>query len=100
MGRNKILTVRSVETARAGRHNDGDGLNLIVDPSGAKRWLVYLFVKGQNRRREMGLGSYPEVMLPAAREAAARNRAAASRGEEPAAGGDWCSFSGDHRSAS
>ncbi|MFL5156226.1 MAG: Arm DNA-binding domain-containing protein, partial [Microvirga sp.] len=36
----KRLTARAVATlTEPGRHADGDGLYLIVDPSGAKRWM-------------------------------------------------------------
>ncbi len=38
-----------------GRHADGNGLYLVVDPSGAKRWLLRTMIQG--RRRDIGLGS-------------------------------------------
>jgi hypothetical protein len=56
------LTARKVETAKPGKYGDGDGLQLAVSPSGAKkRALRFLW---QGRPREMGLGSYPELGSP------------------------------------
>src|SRR5690625_2486390 len=44
------------------------GLYIQVRQSGAKSWLLRTVVNG--RRRELGLGSYPEVSLASARERA------------------------------
>ena len=71
------LTARSVATLKnPGRHADGGGLYLVIEPSGAKRW-PYLFrwkddpsAKGSGRLREMGLGSVHVVTLAEARDAA------------------------------
>ena len=49
------LTAKKVATASAGRHTDGDGLMLLVKPSGAKSWVLRIQVNG--RRRDVGLGS-------------------------------------------
>ena len=40
------LTKKLVENLSAGRHGDGGGLHLVVDPSGARRWIVRVVVKG------------------------------------------------------
>src|SRR5918998_4479495 len=49
------LSARAVETiTKPGYHADGDGLYLIVDASGARRW-AYIY-HAQGKRREMGLG--------------------------------------------
>src|SRR5262245_18934027 len=71
--RAKGLTARTVETNRKpGRHGDGHGLYLEVKPSGTKSWvLLYTFA---GRRREMGLGRYPDVSLAAARRKASQQR--------------------------
>ena len=45
--------------------SEGNGFSLRVWPSGLKTWL-YVFAFGE-KRREMNLGSYPEVTLEAAR---------------------------------
>ncbi len=49
------LTALSVKNAKPGRHADGDGLYLLVKPSGARAWLLRVQVDG--RRRDIGLGS-------------------------------------------
>lgn len=53
MGR---LTVNSVKAKRAaGRYGDGDGLYLLVKPSGTRSWV--LRVQDGGRRRDIGLGA-------------------------------------------
>jgi hypothetical protein len=59
------LSVRKVQTAKPGRHSDGRGLMLLVKASGARSWVLRYQLKG--RRRDMGLGPYPEVTLAEAR---------------------------------
>ena len=49
------LTALSVKNAKPGRHADGDGLYLLVKPTGGKSWLLRVQVDGQ--RRDIGLGS-------------------------------------------
>lgn len=68
----KRLTHRAVETARAGTHEDGDGLRLVVSPNGSRRWVFRFQMNG--RRRDMGFGPWPEVSLSAAREKLAEAR--------------------------
>lgn len=76
------LSERTVRAAKApGRYFDGQGLFLIVEPSGAKRWAQRLTVGG--RRQELGLGGYPVVSLKMARDAAIQNRREARNGENP-----------------
>ena len=62
-------------------HCDGHGLNLRVDPSGARRWVQRLVVRG--RPRMLGLGGYPLISLAEAREAAFTNRKLARSGGDP-----------------
>src|SRR3954468_11463847 len=84
----KRLSALSVSTlAKPGRHSDGDGLYLVVDPSGAKRWL-FLFrwrdtPKANSKLREMGLGSIAKVSLADAREAALAARRVLASGRNP-----------------
>lgn len=68
------LSARKIQTlTEAGRYADGDGLHLVVDAAGAKRWVMLYRMAG--RRREMGLGPLGRVGLAAAREKAkVRNR--------------------------
>ena len=77
------LTARKVETAKSGKYGDGDGLQLAVSPSGAKKWVLRFLWQG--RPREMGLGSYPEVGHAEARERALKGRRLARNGVDPIA---------------
>jgi integrase len=52
MGR---LTALKVKSAKAGRHGDGEGLYLLVKPTGARSWL--LRIQQDGKRRDIGLGS-------------------------------------------
>jgi integrase len=78
MGR---LTDRTVKTAKAGRHGDGDGLLLVVSVSGRRKWVLRYQIK--RARRDMGLGAYPAVGLSEARIAAADARKLIARGGDP-----------------
>lgn len=49
------LTVLQVRSAKAGRHTDGKGLQLLVKESGARSWV--LRIQQDGRRRDIGLGS-------------------------------------------
>jgi integrase len=69
--------------SKPGRYADGNGLYLMVEPSGAKRWLLRTMVQG--RRRDIGLGGVRLVSLAEAREAARRLRAIARAGGDPLA---------------
>ena len=60
------LSARKVETAKPGRYTDSRGLMLVVKPSGAKSWVLRYQVAG--KRRDMGLGPWPDVSLAMARE--------------------------------
>jgi len=83
------LTKKLVENLGAGRHGDGNGLYLVVDASGARRWIVRGVVKGQENRRggplrtDFGLGSAELVTLPQARERALESRRMAKQGLNP-----------------
>ena len=71
--------VRSVK--ESGKYFDGHGLFLKVDPSGAKRWVQRIVIRG--KRREMGLGSASLLSLAEARETALENRKQARSGGDP-----------------
>ncbi len=76
------LNERAVRGAKQpGRYFDGQGLFLLVEPSGAKRWKQRLTVGGQ--RQELGLGPYPVVTLAMAREAALTNQREIRNGGNP-----------------
>ncbi|WP_375263552.1 tyrosine-type recombinase/integrase [Palleronia sp.] len=77
----KKLNVALVRKAGPGRHADGGGLYLHVDPSGARRWILRTVVRG--RRRDFGLGSANLVTLAEAREKAFELRRIARSGGNP-----------------
>jgi integrase len=59
------LTALSVKSAKAGRHADGDGLYLLVKPTGGKSWLLRIQVEG--KRRDIGLGTLDQSPRAAGR---------------------------------
>ena len=79
----KALSAAFVPSAPPGRHADGNGLFLYVQPTGTRSWIQRLVVRG--RRRELGLGSVHLVTLAEAREQARANRKLARSGGDPLA---------------
>lgn len=83
------LTKKLVENLGPGRHGDGGGLYLVVDPSGARRWIVRVVVKGQRNakgaplRTDFGLGGADVVTLNQARDRALEYRRMAKQGLNP-----------------
>ena len=73
--------VRSVKVP--GKYSDGNGLYLIVDKNGGKRWMQRLVIN--SKRCDLGLGSVSLVSLAVAREKALENRKAARAGYDPLA---------------
>ena len=73
---------------KPGLHVDGGGLYLSVTPrkdgSVTRSWVVR-YTAPDGRRREMGLGGYPEVSLAAARRLAAVKRDEVRAGGDPVA---------------
>jgi integrase len=49
------LSVRKIQHVGPGRHSDGNGLYLLVKPSGSRSWV--LRVQHNGRRRDLGLGT-------------------------------------------
>ncbi|RKS12226.1 integrase [Pseudomonas sp. WPR_5_2] len=81
------LNPKQVENlTEPGTYEDGDGLRLVVKPTGRKSWLLRFQLAG--RRREMGLGSFPEVSLKKARLEASAKRSQLSDGVDPLAARD------------
>ena len=84
-----ILTKKLVGGLGPGRHGDGNGLYLVVDPSGARRWIVRVTVKGQKNKRggplrtDFGLGGADVVTLNQARDRALEYRRMAKQGLNP-----------------
>ena len=83
------LTKKLVENLSAGRHGDGNGLYLVVDPSGARRWIVRVVVKGHTNKKgaplrtDFGIGGADIVPLNQARERALEYRRMAKQGLNP-----------------
>ena len=79
-----VLSAAFVRTVKeTGTYSDGNGLNLRVDATGAKRWFQRVTVNG--KRRNLGLGKYPSVSLADARKAAWTNATMIGEGRDPIA---------------
>ena len=79
----KALSAAFVRTAPPGRHCDGNGLYLYVQPTGTRSWIQRLAIRGRNR--ELGLGSVALISLAEAREQALASRKLARSGGDPLA---------------
>ena len=68
-----------------GRYTDGGGTGLYLNVTGrgGKSWVQRISVDG--KRRDVGLGSFPQVSLSEARKRATRNKLAAMDGFDPLA---------------
>ena len=77
----KALSAAFVRSAPPGRHADGNGLYLFVQPTGTRSWVQRFVIRG--RRRELGLGAATLVPLAKAREQALANRMLARSGGDP-----------------
>lgn len=75
------LSPRKIATAQPGKYEDDGGLRLVVSQSGAKRWVLRFTISG--KRKEMGLGSHPDVSLSHAREKASEARQMVKSGTDP-----------------
>ena len=79
----KLSATRVKALRDPGRYSDGDGLHLFISRAGGKSWVQRITIDG--RRRDIGLGGYPNVSLAQARRRAADNRAAIANGKDPVA---------------
>ncbi|RIA45411.1 tyrosine-type recombinase/integrase [Dichotomicrobium thermohalophilum] len=75
------LTARKAAAAKPGIYHDGGGLRLVVATSGARKWVFRYTING--RRRDMGLGRFPDVELAEARQVATRARRQVKAGIDP-----------------
>ena len=80
---NALTGVEVQRKKTPGMYADGNGLNLKVDPSGAKRWVLRVTIAG--KRHNLGLGGYPSVGLREARERADEYQRAIRQGRDPLA---------------
>ena len=95
-----LLTAARVKAAGPGKYHDGQGLHLRVTNGGSKSWFLRLTNGGSKswflrltvdgRRRDMGLGSWPEVSLVDARRRALEHRTAVVDGRDPVADNRRC----------
>ena len=76
----KRLRAKDIGTLPAGVYEDGGGLRLLVEPSGARRWVLRVTIAGKRCYR--GLGSYHLVSLEKARDKATDIRRAAREGRD------------------
>ena len=77
------LTPLSLKRAGPGRHADGEGLYMLVDPTGGRRWLLRTMIRG--KRCDIGLGTvrYGDDELKKIRAAARELRDVARAGGDP-----------------
>src|SRR3954453_17413766 len=79
-----IGKLSAIEVARAKGPavlHDGGGLYLRIASTGAKSWVFRFQIEG--KRRDMGLGPYPDITLAKAREKAAAHRMQPRDGTDP-----------------
>ena len=69
LAKSNLLTSAFLKSAPTGKHIDGAGLWFIKRPDGGAQWMLRVSLRG--KRREMGLGGFPDVSLKEARELAA-----------------------------
>lgn len=79
------LTDIQIRAAKPGETKyDGNGLELVVDAKGNKRWVLR-YRRQDGRRNMLGLGPYPDVTAGAARIAAEEARQKLRQGIDPIA---------------
>ena len=75
------LSASAAKAAPPGKYSDGGGLWLYKRKDGGAQWVYRYTLHG--RRREMGLGRYPDVSLKEAREASEHWRGELRQGRNP-----------------
>ena len=81
LAKSNLLNSAFLRSAPTGKHIDGAGLWFIKRPDGGAQWMLRVSLGG--KRREMGLGGFPDVSLKEARELAADYRKMARQGIDP-----------------
>lgn len=79
--KNCALREMAARSLPAGKYNDGQGLWLMKRARAHGKWILRFELHG--RRREMGLGRYPDVGLAEARDAAEEARKLTRAGKDP-----------------
>ncbi len=83
---NHALTPLTVKNAKAGRHADGGGLNLLVKDSGARSWVFRFMLDGKSRDLGLGTAAGPDaISLAKARDLATALRLKVKAGIDPLA---------------
>lgn len=75
------LAAAKLKAIKPGKYSDGGGLWFHKRPDGGAQWVFRFTAHG--RRREMGLGRFPDVTLAEARRQASGWRAVAAHGKDP-----------------
>jgi integrase len=83
MTTSNVLTQMKARNLGPGKHFDGQGLILVKSHKDAGKWMLRLVVEG--KRREMGLGRWPDVSIAEARESASNARKKLRTGTDPVA---------------
>ena len=83
MKRNQLTVAFCRTVKEPGRYGDGNGLMLVVKPTGGKSWIQRVVIRG--KRRDIGLGPLDRVSLAQARRTAFENRNTAREGGDPTA---------------
>lgn len=78
-----LSAIQVRQLAKPGRYADGNGLYLVIELTGAKRWLLRTVIQG--KRCDVGLGGSSIVSLAEAREKALAYRKLAREGGDPLA---------------
>jgi Arm DNA-binding domain len=76
----KLTAVAANAASKPDRYQDGEGLQLLVKPSGTKSWI--LWIQAKDNRRGISLGSAVDVTLRDAREKADEIRRMYRRGSD------------------
>ncbi|HEX5239285.1 MAG TPA: integrase arm-type DNA-binding domain-containing protein [Sphingomicrobium sp.] len=79
----KLTAARLKSLTEPGRYSDGDGLFLVVKPTGGRNWVLRALCRG--KRRDIGLGPLKSVDLADARDAAYQIRRQIAQGLDPIA---------------
>lgn len=78
---NKLDPRTAATIKTAGRHSDGGGLYLSIDPTGRRRW-VFMYTR-DGKRTELGLGGGRDLSLANARKEAGTLRTILASGGDP-----------------
>lgn len=80
---NKLSATQAAKLKTPGRHSDGGGLYLFIDPHGRRRW-IFMYARG-GKRTELGLGGGRDLSLANARIEAGKLREILATGGDPSA---------------